>query len=485
MIPGRYIKTIALCTLFVFAVLLLSSQSGHVQNFSVGSSHCLHDVDNSSAIVNFATWKDVKNIHKLNHSSWPGFNANLFPVACPGSTRSMKAWERVSELFLTKANLNIMVVGGSEAAGVDCSDGASKGKACAWSSRLVNMLSCVVPKSKVNLQNLATGGTTITVALASLAAWVRSQPDLDVLLVDFIVNDAFEAQDMRSGNISQNLIAAYEKFVILAYEYQPHIELMFVNTCCLDRCIPVSNAIRIVADYYGIPIVSYTDMADVVSKIDGNNLTEHYWLTHATHPPWVIHQFIADTIMRCLHQHVNRHEFLRDQHSTLSAKTAMARLDVCDSPLSEYSSNSPSLAGVAATNWTFYEDRRGKPGFISNGPNATISFAVKFGPNPRMILTFLRGYKDLADAYIWFDNDRYKRAKLPGLYQPSDHEYGLNVTQSYLLVINVAQKMFQPEYGLMGVLGFSIKPNAKTRVNFEVSPNNNSTKFKIINLQSC
>merc|ERR1712160_208391 len=45
--------------------------------------------------------------------------------------------------------------------------------------------------------------------------------------------------------------------------------------------------------------------------------------------------------------------------------------------------------------WRLYEDRAGKPGWVSTGgPGASIRFRLRMGGAPRIQLTYVRGYTD-------------------------------------------------------------------------------------------
>jgi hypothetical protein len=51
--------------------------------------------------------------------------------------------------------------------------------------------------------------------------------------------------------------------------------------------------------------------------------------------------------------------------------------------------------GVLDRSWRLYEDRGGKPGWITSGPvGATIHFPLQLGENPRVVVSFLKGYSE-------------------------------------------------------------------------------------------
>ena len=114
-------------------------------------------------------------------------------------------WVNISKTLQDVGRLRVLVVGGSETAGVNCDDGETRHKACSWPARLGRWLES--PGFRVEVDNQASGGTTISASFPSLGILLSNVPD--IFIVDFVVNDAFETQDSGAS-----LLSAYEAFII-------------------------------------------------------------------------------------------------------------------------------------------------------------------------------------------------------------------------------------------------------------------------------
>jgi len=429
----------------------------------------------------------------LNYSQFPEFDISRRNIACPSYFTSV-AWNRILLRLVTAKSFKTVVIGGSETAGIECENEALKGKACAWSARLSEIMKLAFPGKELLLYNVASGGTTITAALASLAVWTRMPVDSDLLLVDFIVNDSWETQDMSIGSLN-NLFSGYERLIITVKKIRPDLEIVFVNTCSLEKCHRVNNIIKFVAGHHGIAVISYTDLAMGLAEISGQgDLPSVYWGTKNTHPPWTVHQLIGETVWGCIQQHWDAQcdPSYDSETKPLSSATSLEKLDTCDVPRSQFSAFAPPTTDVHYNEWALNEDRPGKPGWISTSYSSTISFNVTFGSHPRLVLTYLRSYTGLGTAEMWFSSIPERRLPLHGLYAPEEPQHGGNTSQSFLLIMNVQMHDFQPEWGLGGILGFGIAPFSTHTLNFRIlgpdlpgEEDYESFKFKLITVQTC
>ena len=131
---------------------------------------------------------------------------------------------------------------------------------------------------------------------------------------------------------------------------------------------------------------------------------------------------------------------------------------------------------VLSGNWSLYEDRPGKPGWISTKRGGVIEFNVKFGENPRLILGFLRSYEGLGDAIFSMPLINRRSVILPGI------EKEQHASQTYSLNMNVKQEIFHEKFGLNGVLGWGIKPHTETKARIMAMSN---MKFKLLYVIAC
>ncbi|KAI9033198.1 hypothetical protein DFJ74DRAFT_159294 [Hyaloraphidium curvatum] len=304
-------------------------------------------------------------------------------------------------------------------------------------------------------------------------------------------------------------MAAYEALVLLIKKMKPDLPIVFVNTCAyLDKCANVNQIIKLVATQYGVPWVSFTDVATAVrDSASDPNIPHVYWGT-GTHPRWEVHVAIADTLKSCL---VSQWQpycriYSRPGHRGLPPPINPGLLDklkVCDHPVVMYAAmtgmqpsgtNTSGLPPLSESGFSLVYERADKPGWISSKANATLSFPVRFGENPRLILTYLRSYANLGNAMMSFSHDPSKQLPLYGTYQPGETGYGSRVSQSFMIAMDVKRPTFQPSPTLNGLLGFGIPPGLATHVQFRaieadvVGVNGSqvrSSKFKIISLSTC
>ena len=138
--------------------------------------------------------------------------------------------------------------------------------------------------------------------------------------------------------------------------------------------------------------------------------------------------------------------------------------------------------------WGLYEDRKGKPGWISTGPNgSTIEFGVRFGRAPRLTFAYTLGYVGFAKVAIGFgkyNSEGRERIKIiDGLRYD-----GVNVTQAATVDLDVGHIMHGSRLDLAGgVAGWAIKPYAEERFRIRLICNSNAEcgKFKILGLRAC
>eukprot|EP01052_Picozoa_sp_SAG31_P057709 SAG31_NODE_17227_length_678_cov_2.303972_2_plen_136_part_01 len=110
-------------------------------------------------------------------------------------------WEAIRKLGAGES-VNILVLGGSETAGVECQeDRGSKRKLreCAWPARVGDWLRHSFPDATINVDNLGRGATTTRVMLAALAnVFQQRVQHPDMILTDFCINDSYEERS-RAG----------------------------------------------------------------------------------------------------------------------------------------------------------------------------------------------------------------------------------------------------------------------------------------------
>lgn len=452
--------------------------------------------------------------HAGHLAGFPRFSPTLFEPAqselgiSACEERSLPGWKALARAFGVAGEsggaFRLVAIGGSETAGVGCAQGGAAGevgvtsRSCAWPARLRAALAGAMPRARIAVDNYGAGGTTTHSGLGLLPGILAHAADADALLVDFTVNDAFQ-----SGATASTL-AAYEQLLASAARVRPNMVVVFVNTCSLERCRHMNDIVKAVASAHGAPVVSMWDLFSLVAitgRAQPPTQWTKWWAHTDPHPPWEIHQLIADTVALCVHAAHNATcadegagalvSLPPPPPATLSSADAIAAVDLCDTPPSFYSAFAPPTEGVSSdTGWALYEDRPGKPGWISSEDGAVLTFDVKFGARPKLLITYLRSYEGLARVTFSLSCASERYAILDGVYSASDPQLAARTSDSVMLVAGVEHTVNQFEkWGLDGALGWGVPPNSMQRLEFvarKTSRGHNTTsKFKIISVASC
>ncbi|CAK9022506.1 unnamed protein product [Durusdinium trenchii] len=410
-------------------------------------------------------------------------------------------WKRLVPLLhkLAKGNaINIVVFGGSFTAGAGChqpdaaNDSQSfKNKLCSWTARFLHWLRVAFPQSTVELENRGHGGSPSAVILGGVGLFNYSTVDL--ILVDTLVNDATDenrafgklTNDADVNNLSNMELGsvAFEVLIRTLSELAPKSTIYGIEAGC-PLCLHSALAHRVVLDFYGVP---YLDFAKLVEK-DGK-----LWTPKKPHPTFKTHQAVADVLAftwsnvwdRMYHiksSEVNEvnskaQQMLCHPQSTFYHPALYRnRFTVCKKPCAILSPWRRSTVEVRIIrgNWSFYEDRPGKPGWISTCPGSVMEIPLCFGQSPTFSLTYLRSYEKMGKAKVTLNGISLT---INGLWDD-----GNRFAQSETLFAQAGNGLLQT-WGA-GILGFNVTPNSSLplrRLNLE-SGNN---KMKIIEIISC
>lgn len=377
---------------------------------------------------------------------------------------SIARMDRIVTSLLAR-EVTILAIGGSETAGMQCNDGLSTGKACAWPARLVHWLTERYPETKFRLENQAIGGTTTLSALPFLPSWLQLRPDL--MLIDFAVNDAIDFQ-------GDNLMAIQETLIRTILHHAPRLRMVHVVTCTVPVCQRAARVARQVSALYNIPCVSFPEVVSVASELSGRDMTDVFWdvggpTVPVHHPLWTTHQLIADMVAHAWHSADPASCATGGVTPITPSSTDML---LCNPPATMHSAYSPSPR--VNTGWPLTEDRAGKPGWISTGNGSWIIFPIKFGTTPRLMLTYLRSRTSLGTATMYFEDDPANKVILQGGHNKEG-------SQSFLHVFSAQRDgSFLTGDPTTDIVGFSTEPNSERLLRFEADG-----KFKIISVSAC
>ena len=437
-----------------------------------------------------AFWNDSTSFYAL-----PELTGPLYAIAAPlrlGACDARGAsWKSLARLLIGAGpQLKVLALGGSETAGVGCAEGDRKLKACAWPARLASALGELLPDTSISIVNFATGGTTSSAALPALPHWLAlTDPGSPVLLlVDYSVND-----NVLDG---ADLLARYETLLLATQRLRPGAVVVFMNACAMERCNAFNEFVKRIGQWHHVPVISYPDfIASIAMAFREPQASLRYWGEgFVPHPPWFIHQALADTATACFKEALQTFAcdstFAQTEQlfhpQLISQPESLSKVGICDMPTSYYSAtdafHNSTLQTPVGVDWELVEDRVGKPGWISLSSNAQISFLLTFGAHPRLIVSFLRSYENLGNALLFFDDLPDKIVILDGLVAAQDERY----SQYFAINFEVDRTdCFQQEHGDSGCYGFGIRPFSSHVLKIHAQARGDIFKFKIVSIVAC
>ena len=405
-------------------------------------------VEGRPAEAEVAEWVDKQACMSPTHPLLRDEHLKLSPLRAIGSwlepPSTAVLWRLRTLLAELDRNGTIRVItyGGSMQAGEGCSSPSKKKWRCAYSQRFAEWLQVYYPGARILPDNRAIGGATSASGLPQLSGWAADTATTAVLL-DFSVNDYYDNSD------SVNMCAT--EVWLRRFVEEPGVVPILMDTFPGFAHHPPGSAQPIrdgklrLARHYGVPVLRYASLVPAWYTVDRNHTAEQFaarktallpyspwWFIlnrhlldyntsgsdfgHFRHVPWPTHQLIADVLSvawlvwassarRLLpplrppkSSSLDIPPSISDvQNATLQACKTLPV--VCKTPLSFYGDRGPGMQvfDVNATvsndgNWSFYEDRPGKPGFIATVHGARLSFPLRFGKTPFFSVTYLRGY---------------------------------------------------------------------------------------------
>eukprot|EP00550_Attheya_septentrionalis_P000071 CAMPEP_0198286396 /NCGR_PEP_ID=MMETSP1449-20131203/5488_1 /TAXON_ID=420275 /ORGANISM="Attheya septentrionalis, Strain CCMP2084" /LENGTH=553 /DNA_ID=CAMNT_0043984121 /DNA_START=123 /DNA_END=1781 /DNA_ORIENTATION=+ len=378
-----------------------------------GFSDELHRLDKEYALTN-----------KILQTGW-----------VPGKVQA--SW--VSKIAEAKEPITILALGGSFTRGHGCGETPKQAEKeeCSWPARLQRWWQvhfaeegAVHPAPRlVHMGEHGTGSANALQQMGVIAKSLSHKPDL--ILIDYLVNDLFF--DIHDGFL------AFENLLITIRDVLPQAQILVLAAGC-SKCIQseVLDRQRKVVLFHGIPMVDYAAMVQFHNKVNGNpDRADLLWpttdpeydgpwtvmgapwpnflpavnVTHRAccannHPPWPVHQYVADSvayaITQMLSQEVKCHGSSKITPQHFHPQEELDRYPSCRNPLTFHDAQL-SPHGVKTDNntgWTLYEDKPGRPGWITTTKGSILQFPVQFGDQPVLAITYLRSYENIGRAYV-------------------------------------------------------------------------------------
>ncbi|CAE8604478.1 unnamed protein product [Polarella glacialis] len=356
--------------------------------------------------------------------------------AKPGISCSPNVHRMLLRLWANET-IRIQVWGGSMTAGASCccKFGVTQPR-CTWASQFVNRIRETFPSATVLLENLSRGGCDIKCGIPNIImTQLQSKHAPDMVIFDYDQNGL--------GDIEGILRVAHfflpsTLFVILWTG--PRLSLRSKGDGFQNRSLEFYAK---VAQHYCVQLISYSDAEDHYANNFYGNYSDmwnqgleeghpYYLGENYHHPPWTTHAYIADLLARWLNVELATLEtcnLVRDKVSNrLFARPVLrhpsnftvddnwirplSRMDLssiqtCLFPLTTHVAHLPqpeSPHESLNSSWHLFEDRPGKPGWITNTTNDWITFPVNFSSNPRLIIAYLRSYENIGEAEVVVDS---------------------------------------------------------------------------------
>jgi hypothetical protein len=348
-----------------------------------------------------------------------------------------KVMSRLAQAALSSTRtIRVAVMGGSMTRGSACRTPTNQLEAkCSWPYNLERWLKKTFSHADVSVINMARGGMDSLSRLFEIEDdldTAKSFGNIDLWILDHGVNDANgwpcgKSKDQYNGGVLENLThneiysIATEALILKIQRAYPRSSLMMLATACGECLSYKENALQIARHHH----IAYVDYGFLVEQrgaesgqecsfvINGMHKGRHCGLWEEDlHPPWHIHQRVADTIGyqmgRALSDVCNGHQadmrMLTLPAGTFWPKTAMQPLSRCDQYLARSSAlkanEGTNTSSVSARGWNLIEEIKGKPGWIANEIGARITFPLTFGGVPTIGIEFLRSYEKMGQASI-------------------------------------------------------------------------------------
>ncbi len=276
-------------------------------------------------------------------------------------------------------HLKIGVIGGSITEGYAASTADKR-----WANLMADWWQTTFPDSTVELINAGWGGTGSDIGVhRAYDDLLKQNPDF--VVIEFAVNDVEGdlAEKMMEGLVQQ----------ILSAENHPGVMIL---TLKMEDGTTAQASHKLVADYYGIPMVSFADKIDDRVAADGVDLNSIF--VDGLHPNDVGMAYVADFIK----------EKLDSLYSTLPAHDSLPAIDtvlptplVTDTYSHTYQFFSDNIIPYANSGWKIASS-----GWISENAGDQIDFQV-IGNAFSLIFT-QNDDANRGKAEVWIDDGEKK-----------------------------------------------------------------------------
>ena len=342
--------------------------------------------------------------------------------------------------------ITILTLGNSFTRGHGCGETEFQDEMeCSWPARFERWWqSFFIPGVKSNFVHHAEHGATSVIALQRLGVVIGGMPQPpDLILLDFLVTDVV-TPDSDIGTIG------YESLLRTALDLVPDAQIILFEAGCRN-CINSQYALRRrrqLARQYNIPVVDFAAMVEFHNRQGPSNERgselDLLWPTQEpelngpfivvgkewpnfqpkvnttkgvccpnNHPPWPIHQYVSDSFAFVFVELLKEQGGCQNEvdgsiGKSFHTQEELAKYPSCTKPLVWHDAlavNNRSHVGPSTVRgkWRLFEDKPGRPGWITTEIGSSISFPIRFSRvRPVLAITYLRSYANLGVAQVKF-----------------------------------------------------------------------------------
>ncbi|CAK9075342.1 unnamed protein product [Durusdinium trenchii] len=342
---------------------------------------------------------------------------------------SRVAGQRVdSALLRLKAQraVRLEIYGGSMTFGTDCCGKACDMQLskCAWPSLFTALLQEAFP-GLVEVDSYARGGCNLECALTEMVVAQRSARSApDGLILDFSQNGWGGRDHKLEEFIRICHLFLPDSFIVLLYNRDMADEFHTVKD---DHDLKILQA---VAKHYHLPLLNYEKAMVQFGVFSNQTSLSLMWPRPSPvsypdwanrHPQWPGHAFYADMLVDWLNNALatlpvtpgamappapalRAPESSADQDWIKPLKSMnLEAVELCIFPLTTHLARNPTgdtPLQSAGGSWKLFEDRKGKPGWITTTKSEELLFNVTFSRKPKLAVQYLRSYAQLGTAEL-------------------------------------------------------------------------------------
>lgn len=343
--------------------------------------------------------------------------------------------------------VSILILGGSMTLGHDaeCPRACftSNECPCGWPKQLSRVLSA--GGARVRITTKAVGGTSSKWALHNAATWAGSSEPYDLVIIDYVVNDA-GAYEWNVYNSTVDFLATSEALVrqVLSMPQAPALLMLHTVPAALRSCNwDLLRWQRPLLDYYGVPVLSFAHAIlpslNVSSGTSAARL-ERFWgrCPGTFHVDKGVHFTVAQ-LVASFWWHLTTVSWLRAPLAPLAYSSPAllppalhgGSAPMCaDRPSVSFSAQEASqqagMSGAGARDaagthvplmggaWRLGEEELGKPGWILpaaalgsatrgsswTGKDDALRFLMAFSSTPTLVITALTSYSNMGEYQV-------------------------------------------------------------------------------------